>query len=42
VLDNIDTLVEPGQREGRYRDEHAGYGRCCEPSAYGGTTAAWW
>jgi hypothetical protein len=27
VLDNFDTLVEPGQREGRYRDGYAGYGR---------------
>ncbi|HKB49729.1 MAG TPA: NACHT domain-containing protein, partial [Ktedonobacterales bacterium] len=27
VLDNFDTLVEPRQREGRYRDGYAGYGR---------------
>ncbi|HLQ34322.1 MAG TPA: NACHT domain-containing protein, partial [Chloroflexota bacterium] len=27
VLDNFDTLVEPHQREGRYRDGYAGYGR---------------
>ncbi len=27
VLDNFETLLEPGQREGRYRDGYAGYGR---------------
>jgi WD40 repeat protein/DNA-binding XRE family transcriptional regulator len=27
VLDNFDTLFEPGQREGRYRESVAGYGR---------------
>src|SRR5207245_1404622 len=27
VLDNFGTLVAPGQREGRYRDGYAGYGR---------------
>src|SRR5712691_219242 len=27
VLDNFETLLEPGQREGRYRDGFAGYGR---------------
>ncbi len=27
VLDNFDTLVEPRQRDGRYRDGYAGYGR---------------
>jgi WD40 repeat protein/transcriptional regulator with XRE-family HTH domain len=26
VLDNFETLLEPGQREGRYRDGFAGYG----------------
>jgi len=27
VLDNFETLLEPGQREGRYRDGYAGYAR---------------
>ena len=27
VLDNFEALLEPGQREGRYRDGYAGYGR---------------
>ncbi len=27
VLDNFDTVLEPGQREGHYRDGFAGYGR---------------
>src|SRR4029077_16671323 len=27
VLDNSETLLEPGQREGRYRDGMTGYGR---------------
>src|SRR5205085_12478910 len=27
VLDNSETLFEPGQREGSYRDGMAGYGR---------------
>src|SRR5207245_8314159 len=27
VLDNSETLFEPGQREGRYREGMAGYGR---------------
>src|SRR5438445_729653 len=27
VLDNFETLLEPGQREGRYRAGYAGYGR---------------
>jgi WD40 repeat protein/transcriptional regulator with XRE-family HTH domain len=27
VLDNFETLLEPGQREARYRDGYAGYGR---------------
>src|SRR6185312_2925953 len=27
VLDNSETLFEPGQREGRYRSGMAGYGR---------------
>jgi hypothetical protein len=26
VLDNFETLLEPGQREGRYREGFAGYG----------------
>ena len=26
VLDNFETLIEPGQREARYRDGYAGYG----------------
>ena len=26
VLDNFETVLEPGQREGRYRDRFAGYG----------------
>src|SRR5713226_6714788 len=26
VLDNFETLLEPGEREGRYRDGYAGYG----------------
>ncbi|TME22593.1 MAG: hypothetical protein E6I75_30120 [Chloroflexi bacterium] len=26
MLDNFETLLEPGQREGRYRDGYAGYG----------------
>src|SRR5438132_6500689 len=27
VLDNFETLLEPGQREGRYRDGYTGYAR---------------
>src|SRR5262245_15148867 len=27
VLDNFETVLEPGEREGRYRDGYAGYGR---------------
>ena len=42
VLDNFETVLEPGQQQGRYRDGFAGYGRCCTPSARAGTRAAWW
>src|SRR5262245_4707977 len=27
VLDNFETVLEPGERQGRYRDGYAGYGR---------------
>jgi WD40 repeat protein len=30
VLDNFETLLEPGQREGRYRPDMEGYGRLLE------------
>ncbi len=30
VLDNFETVLEPHQREGRYRDGYAGYGRLLE------------
>jgi WD40 repeat protein/transcriptional regulator with XRE-family HTH domain len=30
VLDNFETLLEPGEREGRYRADYAGYGRLLE------------
>jgi len=36
VLDNFETLLEPGQREGRYRDGFAGYGSLLQ--AIGETT----
>src|SRR6266851_10232421 len=35
VLDNFDTLVEPRQRDGRYRDGYAGYGRLLQAVAEG-------
>jgi predicted ATPase len=40
VLDNFESLLEPGDREGRYRDGYAGYGRlrswwCSRVAPYG-------
>src|SRR5438270_12210522 len=35
VLDNSETLFEPGQREGRYRTSMAGYGRLLQAVAEG-------
>jgi WD40 repeat protein/transcriptional regulator with XRE-family HTH domain len=35
VLDNFDTLLEPGRHDGRYRDGYAGYGRLLQTIADG-------
>ena len=41
VLDNSETLFEPGQREGRYRERWMATVGSCRPSAKRRTGAAW-
>ena len=42
VLDNFETVLEPGQQEGAIETASPATAHCCEPSARPGIRAAWW